>query len=246
MTTTASKHGLKKAAQERTNRHAQRTPLPPREKAELHLPEPESKSAGKALSLIIDLDKHGWVCDVNPIEGDIVELVAKRGDEVLWISWTEGKLTTEPMPTYTIADRTVKLRNASQVRQYAARLPEVGTKELERVAANRFFRPKPVEPKRHKLPFDPATATDKEIIDSLLGKAVAWHNRLRVIEETAQVGRVADPKKIYFTEYAGDRIFNFLCPEGGHRAFRISALIKVGPKRFHSASKVAQPAEVTA
>lgn len=30
MTTTANKHGLRKAAQERTNRHAQRTPLPPK------------------------------------------------------------------------------------------------------------------------------------------------------------------------------------------------------------------------
>lgn len=166
-----------------------------------------------------------WDCHPEVLEGDRVELLAKRGPEALWISWTAGVLTTSPMPSYTVGDRTIKLRNASAVKQYAARAPEEGQGELERAAANTYFKPKPEEPKRAKLPFDPATATEVEIIEALRGKPISWHNRLREIPETAFVG---NPKRIHFTEYEGERIFNFLCPQTGFRGFRLSSLLRVG------------------
>lgn len=331
-TTTASKHGLRAAAEEKRNRHSQRTPLPPKggvekvevpdyaeaygrmtqpqlrkvlrekfgqksandcpkgkllevilrkeregraetredciavaqeekrqrraaeeaqetaakkqapkrrnEKLDVALPE-DSKSAAKAVPVREAMSRHGWSTTLVPAEDttpeeDIWELTGKRGDEVLWISWTKGVLTTTPMPSYTIADRTVKLRNASAVKQYAGRAPEVGAKELEKVSSNKFFKRKPTEPKRGKLPFDPDAATEVEIIEALMGKAVAWHNRLREIDETAQVGK--NPRKIHFTEYGGERIFNFLCPVTGYRAFRLSALTRVGGKVSRSNS----------
>lgn len=303
MTTVASKHGLRAAATERRNRHAQRNPLPPKggvepvelpeyaeeygrmtqpqlrkalkekfglrsandcpkgkllevllkreREARVSQPEPEvpmsevlpkaesqserwgqppvgSKSWPKAEACIALALQHGWEATPELLDGDICELTLRRGDETLWISWTSGVLTTEPMPTYTIADRTVKLRNASAVKQHAVRAPEVGLKELEKVSSNRFFKPRPIEPKVGKLPFDPRTATDIEIVNALMGKAVSWHNRLRVIPETAQVGK--NPKKIYFTEFGGERIFNFICPATGHRAFRLAALTRVSGK----------------
>jgi len=310
MTTTASKHGLRAAATERRNRHAQRTPLPPKGGVEpVEVPEyaerygkmtpaqlrqvleekfgfhtgadakkgalleaalrcerearavtsgcpnpwhlsaparagqlcpecpapartgwgapPEgSKSWPKAEACIAIAGPNGWDATPELLEGDVCELTLRRGNETLWISWTAGVLTTVPMPTYTIADRVVKLRNASAVKQYAERTPEAGTKELEKVSSNRYFRKKPTEPKPSKLPFDPKTATETEVIEALMGRAVAWHNRLREIPETAQVGR--NPRKIYFTEWEGERIFNFICPAAGFRAFRLSDLMKVG------------------
>lgn len=314
MTTTASKHGLRAAATERRSRHAQRTPLPPKDGVEkVELPEyaeaygkmtqpqlrkalkekfgvqsandcpkgklleailkreraqreetredriraamekkrakraeedaaerrnekmdvalpGDSKSAAKAIPVREVMSQHGWSTVLVPAEDttpeeDIWELTGRRGNEVLWISWTKGVLTTEPMPSYTIADRTIKLRNASAVRQYAERTPAQGEAELAKVASNRYFRRKPTEPKPAKLPFDPETATDREIIKALMGKAVAWHNRLREMPETGHVG--TDDRKIYFTEYGGERIFNFLCPANGHRAFRMAALLNV-------------------
>lgn len=298
MTTKASKFGLRKAAQERTSRHAQRTPLPPRagqveaasepvegqeygkmtqpelrraakklgiqstmdapkgkllsailakekqlaaaradEKPAKKKAEPEpktkaikdSKSWPKAEAVMKAVEPHGWTCEHEVHDGDNIEVTAVRGDEVLWISWTAGVLTSSPMPTYTIADRTVKLRNASALKQYASRKPEAGVKELEKVRSNTFFRKKPTEPKKHKLPFDPATATDTEVIDALLGKAVAWHNSLSQNSEAAQIGR--NPRKVSIAEHQGDRIVKFCCPETGFRAFRLSALTKVGGRR---------------
>lgn len=297
MTTTANKQGLRAAATERRNRHAQRTPLPPKGGVEpVEVPEyaerygsmdekqlrsvlrnrfgmnmkaglsvgrlletilqkerearvdasekpatapetaegrkgwgapPEgSKSWPKAEACIAIAGKHGWDATPELLEGDVCELTLRRGNETLWISWTAGVLTTEPMPTYTIADRVIKLRNASAVKQYAERSPETGAAELTKVSSNRFFRKKPTEPKAAKLPFDPHTASDAEIVAALMGRAVAWHNRLREIPETAQVGR--NPRKIYFTEWDGERIFNFICPAGGYRAFRLSSLTRVG------------------
>lgn len=237
MTTTASKHGLRKAAGERRNRHAQRTMLPPRAGEVEEAREPvraskpdlsASKSWPKAEAVMGVLLANEWDCHPEVMEGDRVELLAKRGPETLWISWSAGVLTTEPMPSYTVGDRTIKLRNASAVKQYATRAPEEGQGELERVASNTFFKKKAIEPKRSKLPFDPASATEIEITEALLGKAISWHNRLRSTPETAVVGK--NRKRIHFTEFEGERIFNFLCPATGFRGVRLSALTRVGGK----------------
>lgn len=302
-TTTANKHGLRKAAQERTNKHAQRTPLPPkggvtpvevpanaerygkmtqeqlwRKAISLGIDLPSTASKGKLLTAILAHERtssptsvqmqavsarvsrkepnteagtfglrsvakatavrdvmrqNGWETSLTLAEGttedeDIWELTGRRGDEVLWISWTQGTLTTEPMPTYTIADRTIKLRNASAVKQYAARAPEVGPKELQRVASNRFFRRKPTEPKRAPLPFDPNLATDEEVLSILLGQTVTWHNQYREMEETAQVGIPGGRQPVEIREReGGDRIVSFCCPQYGFRAFALSQLTRV-------------------
>lgn len=295
MTTTASKHGLKKAAQERSNRHAQRNPLPPRAGQVDAATEPvEGQSYGKMtapelrkvltakgffpakgltqgrlLELLLDVErkaakaepaaaekqhprkvkasvsdaaldasksfakasdvmevgiKNGWDMTPERLEGDVVELLMKRGDEVLWISWTAGVLTTEPMPSYTVADRTIKLRNASAVKQYAAREPETGKKELAKVQSNRFFRKRPIEPARGKLPFDPKLATDEEVIAVLSGKAIAWHNSRTQGTEQANVGlRWLELQPVE----DGDRIFKFCGPGTGFRACRLSAITSV-------------------
>lgn len=346
MTVTASKHGLRKAAQERTTRHAQRTPLPPRggvipvevpDYAEAYgrMTQPQLRKAllekfgqksandcpkGKLLEVILRKEReqraeatqgkgqtqrrsatsdqmkapetredriraaqakklakrqaedaalpgdsrstakaapirevmiaNGWSTTLIPAEDttaeeDVWELTGKRGDEVLWISWTQGTLTVEPMPSYTIVDRTIKLRNASAVRQHATRAPEVGTKELARVSSNRFFRKRPTEPKRLKLPFDPALATDEEVLAALTGKAVAWHNRHREIEESAIVGVRGGKQPVELRPYEGERVLWFCCPQTGFRTFRLSALTKVGsPSRRTKGQRTGEPVGV--
>lgn len=236
MTTNASKHGLRAAAQERTKKHAQRTPLPPKagvvEEAKAVIEEAltelqGSKSHVKAVAFIAEVKAQGWTTEMRVEDGDRIEVTARRGDEHLFIEWMNG--VYQNSATYTIADRTIKLRNASAAKQYAGRDATAGAEELVRVTTNKSFRKKAVpseQLQRSKLPFDLETATEKEIMAALLGRSVTWHNRISVRSEQAVVGK--DPRRAHFTEHDGERIFNFCCPNTGFRSFRLSALLRVG------------------
>jgi len=195
----------------------------------------QSKSWAKASALMAEAIGHGWDCNPARYEDDVVELLMKRGLEALWISWTNGVLTTNPMPTYTVSDRTIKLRNASAVKQHLARSPEAGQADLDRVSKNQFFRRKPTEPKRQALPFDVRLATDEEVLAALSGKAVTWHNQYREFEEAAVVGVRGGKQPIELRPRAdGERVLWFCCPEGGFRAFALSQLTRVGSRKFRT------------
>lgn len=239
MTTTASKHGLKKAAKEKSKKHAQRTPLPPRAetvaaiaelvaevKAEASAPT-GNKSRAKADAFRAEVAKHGWT--FTEVEaGDHVELTARRGKaEVIFIDWTNGVYQNNA--TYAYGDRTVKLRNASAAKQYASRAPEVGAAETERVASNKAFKKRDPEAgtiKPAKLPFDLAEATEPEILRWLLGRTITWHNRISNSTEQATV--LANPRQVKFTEYEGELVVSFLCPNTGFRACRLAAITRFG------------------
>lgn len=252
----------------RTNRHAQRTPLPPKgteiedaraviaeategrkrtgKAASVAAPAPasrpapagpfptpdtgDSKSWPKAIAFRDAVSALGWSTSVgHPQDGaeiDLVECTAQRGDEYLYISWKAGALQ-HPV-TYTIDTRTVKMRNASQAKQYAARSPEEAAKELSKVTSNRAFRKKEpsVKPNVRALPFDPGLATDEEVVTALLGKSVAWINRISNGVESATLGR--DVKRVRIEEKEGGRQVLFCCPSTGFRAFRLADLVKVG------------------
>jgi len=265
MTVTAPKGARRAAHAARTAKHAQRTELPARAVADEHdaalaasvAPKQRSrktqsdvpasapdtgasKSWQKATAVVEALEPHGWAATVEPVVGheaseDVLELTARRGTEVLWISWSAGKMTLDPMPTYTVEDRTIKLKNASAVKQYGARPAEVGSEELAKVRANRFFRKTPTEPRRARLPFDPALATDEEVVAALSGKVVSWHNDLSQGTEVAYVNdRTRSARFIKLEERNGDRLFSFVCPQTGFRAFYLTRLVRVGgnPRAF--------------
>lgn len=241
MTTTANKHGLRKAASERSNRHAQRTPLPPRAgvveaaKAPVDLP----AHVAKAKAFADFCRQYGWEVKTSLI-GDLAEVQARRGTEAIHQAWENG-VYHPASATYTVGDRTVLTRNVAAAKRYAERTPEDATKELERVASNRAFRRRETTPAKMRLPFDPSTATDREVIDALAGKGVAWHNRFRQSPETAQTPR--DPRRMRIEEQNGERVVLFCCPVTGFRAFRLSALTRVG--RAKHPTKGQQLAEVT-
>lgn len=270
MTVTAPKGPRRAAHAAKTSRHAQRTPLPPKpghveevrevlasvaatgsaRKTQPKVPAsaPDtggSKSGQKAAAVIEALKPHGWDVLLAPAPGhdaseDVMELTARRGTEVLWISWTAGKMTLDPMPTYTIEDRTIKLKNASAVKIYGARPAEVGAKELDKVRSNRAFVKRPTQPRKARLPFDPALATDEEVISLLSGSVVSWQNRRTQGTEVAYVNdRARSARFISLTEKNGDRLFSFVCPQTGFRAFYLSALVRVGgnPRSFKSARR---------
>jgi hypothetical protein len=110
----------------------------------------------------------------------------------------------------------------------AERKPTEAAEELARVATNKAFRRRDAEvmPKVVRLPFDPATAPERVVVDAIAGHVVKWHNRLSGGTETAKVG---DPRTVRVTEQLGERVVLFCCQAGtGFRAFRLSALVAVG------------------
>lgn len=248
MTTTANKHGLKAAAGERRTRHAQRTPLPPKapvdperkvavaastatRKAALAPAvtlDGEGKSSSKARAFAESITSNGWAVNVNmPGSPDHVEVVATRENETICINWLSGVYQDS---TYTIADRTIKLRNASAAKQYAGRKPEQAKEELNKVSSNKFFRKRETpedQLQRRPLPFDPGTALDDDILSLLAGKRIVWQNRFREVPETAFFPARPNPLFTRITEFNGDRIVHFCCPVTGFKSFRLAALLSV-------------------
>lgn len=191
----------------------------------------QTKSWQKAAAFRGSVEALGWACSVewapDGEPDDVVEATAQRGDEHLWISWTAGAMTLQPMPTYTISDRTIRLKNASACLKYAGRPVADAVEELSKVTSNKAFRRKTVTPKKTRIPFDTGLASDEEVIAALLGRTVEWHNSISQATETATLGRDAHRVKIQSVD-GGDRIVKFCCPSTGFRAFRLSSLTRVG------------------
>lgn len=192
---------------------------------------PRTKSWQKALAFRQSVAALGWSTSVDfAPDGepeDIVEVTAQRSDEHLWISWTAGAMTLQPMPSYTIVDRTIKLKNASACLKYAARDAKTAHDELGKVVSNKAFRRKTVTPRKSSIPFDIGTATDAEVIAAMAGHTVEWYNSISGAMESATLGRDAHRTTIQVLD-GGDRIVKFCCRATGFRAFRLSALTRVG------------------
>lgn len=185
-----------------------------------------TRSEAKAHAFGRQIEALGWTVTYRT-EGEVTDVVATRGIEAIHQAW-EGGVYANASATYTVGDRTVLTRNAGAARKLASRPTEAATEELSRVASNRAFRRNTpdAEPKAVRLPFDPATATEREIVDSIVGKAVKWINRFTNGEESAIVG--SDPRRIRIEEQNGERVVLFCCQATGFRAFRLSALTAVG------------------
>lgn len=246
-TTTANKHGLRAAATERRNRHAQRTPLPPKpgvveeareaiEEAQALLvdaAQSDDRSHSKAQAFAEKAAAAKWDVSLDA-SAHGVELTATRGAETIVQAWSDG-VWQYPASFYAHGDRNTKPRNASGAAKLLLRSPEDAAAEAGKVASNRHFRksePKDItvkleEAKRH-LPFDPATAPDEIILATLTGQAVVWYNRLSRGQESAIVGR----KGVRLTVAPdGERIATFCCPATGYRSCRVSAILRVGRGR---------------
>ena len=246
-TTTANKHGLRKAAAERRNRHAQKTPLPPRpgqvegarealEEAQAALvdaAQSDDRSHSKAQAFAEKAVAAKWDVSLDASTHG-VELTATRGAETIVQAWSNG-VWQYPASFYAYGDRNTKPRNASGASKLLVRSPEDAAAEAGKVASNRHFRksePKDItvkmeEAKRH-LPFDPALAPDEIILAALTGQALQWYNRLSRSTETAMVSRKG--ARMSLTP-AGERVVTFCCPATGYRSCLVTAILKVGRGR---------------
>lgn len=243
MTKTVTKGTNRPAAAARTNRHAQRTPLPPKsgvveaareviaEAATMAVEATDDKSRTKALAFGVRAVACGWEVRTE-LRGAATELTATRGPEQIVQGWANGVWQYEAS-IYAFADRTTKPRNAAGAARLTEREPEAAAAEMAKVETNKSFRRRePTEIRPMVLPFEIATATDSEVSKFMRGQTVKWYNRFRRVPETAMVGRNT---KIYLTYYHGDPIVNWCCPVTGFRSCRLDAILGMGRGRLLSA-----------
>jgi hypothetical protein len=243
MTTKANKFGLRKAAEERTNRHAQRTPLPPKagkvadarmvldfaegvveKSAKSAVAASDPKSLGKAEGFAAKAVAAKWEAVVAS-RGDAIEVTATRGPETIVQSWRGGVWMWEAS-VYAFADRTTKPRNASGALKLLDRPATEAAKETAKVASNNSFRRRtPTDLAPIALPLDPELLTDQEAAKFFRGQTVRWYNRMSRNAETAMVSRHS---VVRVTRWEGETTVSFCCPVTGFRAFHLSAVLAVG------------------
>lgn len=88
-----------------------------------------------------------------------------------------------------------------------------------------------------RIPFDPEEIPDAELVRLLSGRRVLWWNRLsRGTEDAIMSASSVSITHIYSgmgAETPGDRVISFVDRDKtGHRAFRLSALLRVGSRRL--------------
>jgi hypothetical protein len=256
-TTTANKHGLRKAAAERQNKHAQRTPLPPKAgviedaqeviaaAADLAGDGPDARSWGKAQAFESKAVAAKWSVSLAAV-GDAVELTATRGAEMLVQAW-RGGVWDYTLSYYAFGDRNTKPRNASGAAKLLTRSPEEAAQEASKVAANKHFRkaePKDIGQKladaKASLPFDPELSPDELVLSALAGQALVWYNRISRGTESALVGRKGARMGV---TPDGQRFVTFCCPATGYRSCLVTAILKVGRGRV-ATNKGAEVASV--
>lgn len=230
MTTNASKHGLRAAAAERSRKHAQRTPLPPRagvvEMARQPLAGPSMASWTKAKAFQVKAEAAGWSVTLTADESRVALLATREnGVEAIHQAWVNGLWQYEAS-TYSFTDRTTRPRNASGAAKLLDRAHEDAAAEMTKVAGNKHFRKRePADLKPMALPFDAVAAGDEEIAAWLRGQTVVWYNRLSRGTETAMVSRSS---QVWLAEYHGERTVTVCCPATGFRSFHLSAILKMG------------------
>jgi hypothetical protein len=248
MTTKANKFGLRKAAEERTNRHAQRTPLPPRrgvveaarevitsidpgKTTGVAVEGSDAKTLGKAHAFAAKAVAAKWEASLAS-RGDAIEVTATRGPETIVQAWRGGVWMWEAS-VYAFADRTTKPRNASGALKLLGRPATEAASETAKVTANNSFRKRtPTDLAPIVLPLDPDLLTDEEAAKYFRGRTVRWYNRLSRNAETAMVSRNST---VRVTRWEDEVTVSFCCPISGFRAFHLSAVLAVGQGRLASA-----------
>jgi membrane carboxypeptidase/penicillin-binding protein len=159
MATNIVKKGTNRAsAMAKTNKHAQRTPLPAKavrkrtvaevvaETAEareevrgsMRKTTPKAAPDAKAQAFVDFATQHGWTGSVEMVDDETIRATARktdqRYDESIQVTWINGRVpdTTHGGVVYTVNKRTLMMRNVS-----AARLHIDGTRRMNRDLAPR-------------------------------------------------------------------------------------------------------------
>jgi hypothetical protein len=256
MTTNASKHGLRAAAKERSNKHSQRTPLPPKpgvvedvretvigidpgkttgvalQPATVAAPATAGKSLGKAEAFAVKARAAKWEVSTEvDAEHDAVELTATRDGETIVQAWSGG-VWQYPSSFYGYGDRNTRPRNASGALKLLERSPAEAQADAGKVAANKHFRraePKDIEVKLEEAQRRLPFDPDLAADEIILG---AVNGQALVWYNSLSRGQESalvsrKGGRISMTA-DGKRVLTFCCPVTGYRSCYVSSLLRVG------------------
>jgi hypothetical protein len=261
MTTNANKHGLRAAAKERSNRHAQRTPLPPRagavqdaldviayaksaELAEAHASAKPGKANGAAVVAVEVRDSKslGKAQTFSALAATAGwEATTEVRGDATEVTATRGAETIVQAwlsgvwqydaSVYAYGDRSTKPRNASGARKLLDRTEADASAEMAKVLSNNSF--------RKREPIDLATAKPRLPFDPELATN---EEVLAVLAGQAVVwyNRISRGKESALMGRErnritvledGARVVNTCCPVTGFRSFLVTAILQVGRGR---------------
>lgn len=143
----------------------------------------------KVVALINYAFAQGWATDTQLIGLAAVLFSADRNSEKLTVTFIDGKLDLDRMPTYVRVDgSTVLLRNVSAVKKQMDSDPAARPVKSARTTVKKVAKIDGEEPQR-SLSFDPATATNEEIAEIIAGSPLRWRRSDGSVDEA-----IAGPK----------------------------------------------------
>lgn len=204
----------------------------------------EAKAMAKAAKFGQDLTQYGWrttfetnLTDVHPSTGETiasVTAVAQRGkgqdvEEMRITWWGSACIGGDDRITWEFKGRKIAVRNAKACRDRAALDHKTLVEESYRIAARKAA---PAGSKGkgglRPLPFDPATVTDEELVDRLVGRTLTWTNAISDKQETAHVKPESKVTVKTLKRPEGERSISVFTTEGKSRAFHLSRLVSIG------------------
>lgn len=201
----------------------------------------------KAQQFALKAEAKGWTVE-RVIDGDRKRAICQRADETVEVGWT-NEVADGPIGVYTYSSGSSPIKNAAS----ALRIIEgergqfIPSPRARLAKANSAPRQPPIKLRPNKLPFDPYTSSDDDVLEAIRGRRIVWVNSLdpenpcsghvprapvpRVSEKTGKLL----PAAIDYTEIKlsrsedtlGERILNFCDPNVGFRALFVGAIIRV-------------------
>lgn len=186
-----------------------------------------TKSEAKAAAFGLEAVRLGWAIKSLSTDGDKTTAAANRGSdaqiETITIEWISGVFTGEGY--YSHAARTpIKLRNVSAAKKQMAIPAAQAAEAASKVTAHKAVRgpARKAGSVKHKLPFDPETATDVEILAAIKRNAkISWTNAVSGDVESTRIGGTPTVK-----DGTSGRSLNFT-DAAGFRSVRISSILSI-------------------
>jgi hypothetical protein len=172
----------------------------------------------------------GWDGSVKIVDlktGAVEVAISKGAETMTWYA-VGGKQDPSQAPSYSDGNRTVLMKNIAAILAQATGERQ-WIKPAGATRTKRAPRTSPVKdvPQRQPLPFDPAEATEAEVVSALRGKTLTWQNGISKAIDSAVVA-VRAKIKVEQHPTTGERVVTFSDPVNtGTRSVRLSGILTI-------------------
>lgn len=198
----------------------------------------EKVIGAKALRLTAVAESLGWSAR-SYVSGSEARFAATRGEETIKLMWHDEVVKAKGLHEFPGGTKTIyNAKEATRAMEQATPVVSVRQAPRRTQAASNGQPSERVTAVVRSLPFDPATASDAEVLAHVQPTAtVSWVNSVSGLTETAQVycrrnGDKLDPSKPLrslkvHNGQAGRRIVTFPSEDGGLRSVALEHLVSV-------------------